>query len=151
MTFGSKPLGNGDESGYEFAVEMLDGDPTSAINFDRLQKDMTTGQYIIFEYLLCEEWQESRNITPYTSHPNRYMHKNRTKFIKLWEAARKLDAVLYLVNYAKKGTHHEDEILLMKVLNVTETRVETEDVRHTRESFSRWFRELNMKCLIPDT
>ena len=81
MSVKSKPLGEGDESDYEFVVEMLDGDPTAAINFDRLQRDSTTGQYIIFEYLLCEEWQESRNITPYTSHLNRYMHRNRMKFI----------------------------------------------------------------------
>lgn len=147
MSISSKPLGKGDESGYEFAVEMLAGDPTAAINFDRLQKNVITGQYIIFEYLLCEEWQESRKITPYTSHPNKYMHKNRMKFIKLWDAACKLEAELYLVNYAKKGTHHENEVLLMKVLNVTNDRVETEDVRYTRESFSKWFREMNKMCL----
>ena len=53
MSVKSKPLGEGDESDYEFVVEMLDGDPTAAINFDRLQRDSTTGQHIIFEYLLC--------------------------------------------------------------------------------------------------
>ncbi|MFQ9846227.1 MAG: hypothetical protein ACLRXC_04715 [[Clostridium] leptum] len=31
----SKPLGHGDESGFEFSKEMLGDDCTAAINFDR--------------------------------------------------------------------------------------------------------------------
>lgn len=96
----SKPLGKSDDSGFEFAKEMLQNDPTAAINFDRIQKHPTIG-YIIFEYLLCEEDQK---VNPYTSHPNRYWHKNSKKFISLWELTKALDATLYLVNYAKKGT-----------------------------------------------
>ena len=63
----SKQLFNDDSSGFEFVKEILEGDPTCAINFDRLQKHPQKG-YIIFEYLLCEEEQK---VNPHTSHPNR--------------------------------------------------------------------------------
>jgi hypothetical protein len=45
----SKSLGHGDESGFYFAQEMLAGDVTAGINFDRLQRHPKDG-YIIFEY-----------------------------------------------------------------------------------------------------
>lgn len=32
----SKPLGHDDSSGFNFAQEMLEGDITAAINFDRI-------------------------------------------------------------------------------------------------------------------
>ncbi|HNX38770.1 MAG TPA: hypothetical protein PKI15_10470, partial [Candidatus Cloacimonadota bacterium] len=38
--------------------------------------------------------------------------KNRMKFISLWKAAQKLEAKLFLVNYTKKGTTHEDKVLM---------------------------------------
>ena len=49
----SKALSHNDDSGFFFAQEMLDGDVTAAINFDRLQKHPQYG-YIIFEYLLVD-------------------------------------------------------------------------------------------------
>lgn len=97
----SKPLGIDDISAFEFVKEMLQGDPTYAINFDRIQWDSQLNQYIIFEFLLCDEKQM---VNPHTSHPNRYFHKNSQKFISLWNLAQKLNARLYLVNYAKIGT-----------------------------------------------
>ena len=99
---GSKPLTHEDESGFSFVKEILDGDATYAINFDRLQKHPQIG-YIIFEFLLCDEAQ---TVDPLTSHPNRYWHKNSQKFIALFEAKETLKATLYLVNYAKVGTKH---------------------------------------------
>lgn len=95
----SKSLGKDDSSGFEFAKEMLKGDPTYAINFDRIQKHPRRG-YIIFEYLKCEEEQY---VTPHTSHPNRYFYKNKFKFISLFKISKDLNAILYLVNYAEKG------------------------------------------------
>jgi len=80
VSINSKALGKGDENGFEFAKEMLDGDSTAGINFDRLQHHPERG-YIIFEYLLCEERQP--RVTPHTSHPKRYWNKNRQKFISL--------------------------------------------------------------------
>lgn len=141
----SKKLTSSDESGFHFAQEMLQGDPTSAINFDRIQKTKEGG-YIIFEYLLCEEAQK---VTPHTSHPNRYWHLNSMKFISLWDVAQALDAKLYLVNYAKQGTKHEDKILLIEVLDLDKTGIlkEIATKYDSREDFSNWFRSLNKSCL----
>ena len=44
----SKSLGHDDQSGFEFVKELLGGESTAAINFDRLQKHPRLG-YIIFE------------------------------------------------------------------------------------------------------
>ncbi|WP_397547709.1 hypothetical protein ABUL39_05045 [Rhodothermus marinus] len=114
----SKPLKDPDHSGFEFVREILDGDPTCAINFDRLQKHPKHG-YIIFEFLRCHENQK---VTPWTSHPNRYWEKNKQKFISLFRVARDLKATLYLVNYAAKGTKHADEILVIQVLEIDESK-----------------------------
>jgi hypothetical protein len=140
----SKALGIDDSSGFEFAKEMLAGDVTAAINFDRIQKDSRTGQYIIFEYLLCDERQ---TVTPYTSHPRRYWHKNKRKFLSLYEIANDLGAKLYLVNYAKKGTTHQDKVLLMEVMEADFDGIVTQDTQLTRDQFSRWFRQQNENCL----
>lgn len=140
----SKPLGKWDKSGFEFAQEMLHGDVTAAINFDRIQKHPKLG-YILFEFLLCEE---SQSVSPFTSHPRRYWNKNSRKFIALWQIAQDLHATLYLVNYAKSGTRHDDEILVIEVLALDETGIREErQRRYTRREFSDWFRALNSACL----
>ena len=148
---GSKELGHDDSSGFAFAQEMLDGDVTAAINFDRVQKYRGADgreQYMILEYLLCEEDQmEKHHISPFRSHPNRYMHKNRAKFLALWAVARRMEAKLYLVNYAKAGTRYADEILLMQVEDVTYDRVDTVDFQMSRRAFQVWFRYWNARCL----
>lgn len=142
----SKKLGHYDESGFYFSQELLDGDSTAGINFDRLQKHPKRG-YIIFEYLLCEETQK---VTPYTSHPKKYWNKNAAKFLRLWEAKLDFNATLYLVNYAKKGTEHEDEVLLIEVLDMDRTGITKEKTtRFTREKFAKWFKKLNNECLTP--
>lgn len=127
---------------------MLQGDATYAINFDRVQKHPQRG-YIIFEYLRCHE---SQSVTPHTSHPNRYFFKNKFKFISLFQIAKDLGATLYLVNYAKKGTKHENLIKLMKVISIDETNrtspVTTEEFNINRQQFSEWFRKLNKECSI---
>jgi len=144
----SKRLGHDDTSGFEFAREMLAGDTTAAINFDRLQWHPRNG-YVIFEYLLCEEDQlQKSGTTPWTSHPRKYWEKNKRKFLALWRAARDLNAILYLVNYAKKGTEKENEILLIKVLGMKKSGITKEQITmFTRPVFQRWFRVLNAACL----
>jgi capsule polysaccharide export protein KpsE/RkpR len=142
----SKALGHDDSSGFDFAQEMLHGDETFAINFDRIQKHPERG-YIIFEYLRCHE---SQTVTPYTSHPNRYFYKNKHKFVSLFTISKDLNAELFLVNYAKSGTKHEDLIKVMKVLNIDEFNAEspvtTKDWLTNRKEFSDWFRKLNREC-----
>lgn len=140
----SKPLGHDDESGFSFSQEMLGGDATAAVNFDRLQKHPVEG-YILFEYLLCDE---SQAVTPYTSHPRNYWNKNKSKFLGLWRTAKSLDATLYLVNYAKAGTRHADKVLVIKVLGMDETGITHESAaKITRARFSSWFRKLNRECM----
>lgn len=140
----SKPLGISDESAFSFVKEILSGDPTFAINFDRLQKHPIYG-YIIFEFLLCDE---SQFVTPHTSHPNRYWHKNSQKFISLFNVSKDLPAILYLVNYAKKNTKHEDKIRLIKVKGIDNKNgiIDEEIHNMTRVEFSDFFRKLNKEC-----
>ncbi len=142
----SKPLEISDISGSEFSREMLKGDPTFGINFDRIQYHRSAKRYVILEYLLCDEKQFDRNITPYTSHPNKYFIKNKHKFLSLWDLARKIEASLFLVNYSKKGTLYDNEVLLMNVIDISDnstTPVKTKDKKYTREEFSDWLRQLN--------
>ena len=147
MQLKSKKLDHSDKSGFFFAREMLAGDDTAAINFDRLQHHPKRG-YIIFEFLLCKEEQR---VTPYTSHPKRYWHKNAAKFIYLWKVAQDLKATLYLVNYAGKGSRHENEILLIEVLAIDKNGISREKTtKLTRKSFSDFFRKLNRECLLQD-
>lgn len=140
----SKRLSGDDQSGFEFVKEILSGDPTCAINFDRLQKHPEQG-YIIFEYLLCEEDQK---VTPHTSHPNRYWHKNAQKFISLFNVAQDLPAKLYLVNYAKKDTKYTDLVKVIRVDKVDRINGITEEKSWdmSRSKFQEWFRKLNKEC-----
>lgn len=145
MTTPSKPLGFDDTSAFEFVKEILAGDPTFAINFDRIQWDSSLNCYVIVEFLLCDAAQ---SVNPHTSHPNRYFNKNAQKFISLWELTLHIGAKLYLVNYAKKGTPHEDKVLLMDVIKVDAKAtppVQTTDTTMTRTAFAQWFRDLNRR------
>ncbi|MEW5941854.1 MAG: hypothetical protein AB1750_19495 [Chloroflexota bacterium] len=147
-TSASKSLSHGDESAADFVIEMLAGDVTYGINLDRIQWDNKYNCYVIIEYLLCDESQFDRGVTPFTSHPNRYFHKNAQKFISLWELAKTLQAKLLLVNYSKKGTKHENEVLLMRVDNVDANQsepVKTTDKKLTRAEYSAWFRQMNKR------
>ncbi|RUS43321.1 topoisomerase DNA-binding C4 zinc finger domain-containing protein [Cohnella sp. AR92] len=140
----SKPLGHDDVSGFEFAREMLDGNPTAAVNIERIQHHPDKG-FIIFEYLKCEQRDD---VNPHTSHPSKYWDKNKSKFLSLWRIARALNATLYLVNYADAGTRDSDMILVIEVLDMDENGITRESVtQHTRGSFQQFFRALNTECL----
>lgn len=145
----SKPLSGDDESGALFVREMLQGDPTYGVNFDRVQWDTDRGKYVVVELLLCDEKQFSRGITPFTSHPNRYFNLNGQKFMSLWKLSQAMNADLYLVNYSKAGTQYADQVLVMEVTNVDPSatvKVETKDEQKlTREQFSQWFRAMNRR------
>lgn len=144
MAHGSKPLSHDDESGFSFVREILAGDPTYAINFDRLQKHPQLG-YLIFEFLLTEE---SQSVNPNTSHPNKYWHKNSRKFVALWQACSDLEATLFLVNYAKLGTKHQDKVTAIKVLELDPLKgiVKEQKRDFSRLEFGEWFRKLNLEC-----
>lgn len=140
----SKALGHDDTSGFEFVKRVLGDNATAAVNFDRLQKDPQKG-YIIFEFLKCEE---NQTVTPYTSHPKNYWNKNSSKFLSLWRACLDFGATLYLVNYADKDTEHEDEVLLIEVIDMDENGITKEKItEHTMETFTEWFVNMNERCL----
>lgn len=145
----SKPLEVSDESGFEFVKEMLDGDPTFGINFDRIQWDSEGENWVIIEYLRCHKKQFSRGITPYSSHPNRYFNKNARKFIALWILKNVLNARLYLVNYAKRSENTiTNQVKLMEVLKINEEGpnfVVTVDQNMNRKEFSNWLRDMNKR------
>jgi hypothetical protein len=145
---GSKPLGHYDSNGFEFSKELLDNDSTFGVDFDRIQWDTVNNQYVIVEHLLCDKKQYQNGITPYTSHPNRYFKDDKWKFLTLWDLATKLHGKLYLVNYSKKDEEFADQVLLMDVEYVDESKkpiVKTVDTKFTRSEFSKWFRELNSR------
>ena len=55
---------------------------------------------------------------------------------------------MFLVNYSKKNTQYSDQVLLMKVLSISDTEnppVKTKDKKYDREEFSDWLRKLNSK------
>jgi len=53
-----------------------------------------------------------------------------------------------LVNYAKKGTQHEDKILLIEVINLDDEGIKDENVtKMTRQQFKEFFRKVNSECL----
>ena len=73
------------------------------------------------------------------------------KFISLWKIAQELNALLYLVNYSKKDTEYEDEVLVMKILSVDETKKEpvlSENVKMNRLEFSNWLIKLNSQGFV---
>lgn len=141
----SKPLGHGDQSAFDFSKEMLDGNPTGGMNIETIYFNPKRG-YCVFEYLLCEE---SQSVNPFTSHPNKYWHKNKRKFITLFEIANKLEGRLYLVNYAKKNTKHADKVLLIRVDFLDENGIQEEEkLELTRSQFSEWITKFNKECLV---
>ena len=144
----SKKLGHDDSSGFNFAKEMLGNNPTAAINFDRFL--FHKGKPIIMEYLLCDENQP--RVTPYTSHPKWYWRKNSRKFLSLWRAALCMGATLYLINYAKKGTAHDDEVLVIEVLDMNEKGITKEvKTKYNRADFQEWFIKINNESLEGDS
>tara|TARA_Y100001949_G_C15778920_1_gene239758 strand:+ start:93 stop:578 length:486 start_codon:yes stop_codon:yes gene_type:complete len=149
MNHFSKKLSKTDDSGEKFVIEMLSGDQTFGINFDRIQWDNKIEKYVILEYLYCHPSQFERNITPFTSHPNRYFRINDQKFISLWRLTKKIDAQLILINYTSKNEKFEDEVLVMEVELIDPTNsvcpVKTRDKKMTRDEFSIWLRKLNSR------
>ena len=74
---------------------------------------------------------------------------NYQKFISLKKVADDLKAKLYLINYAKKGTEHENKIKIIEVIKIDNKKgIIEEKVRDcSREEFKQWFRKLNKECL----
>jgi hypothetical protein len=133
-----------DLSTFEFCNELLEGQSHNILDFDRFQKHKDG--YIMWEFLLTAETQ---SISPWESHPNNYWHLNPTKFILLFEASKKLEAKLVLVNYAKLGTKHEDKILVIWVHEIDNSGISRETIsKLTRQKFKDWFVKINAESKI---
>lgn len=141
MKNNSKPLGHWDENGFLFKQEMLCGDSVYTIDIDQIGKHTERG-FFVYEFLLCEE---NQFVDPHTSHPNRYWHKNKNKFIRLFEISKLLSGTLYLINYAKLGTKNQDKVGVIKVLDLQPDKGITKEVvkKMSRKEFSNWFRQAN--------
>ncbi|MCQ2252099.1 MAG: hypothetical protein MJZ61_01480 [Bacteroidales bacterium] len=133
-----------DESAFDFVKEILHGDNTYAVNFDRLF--LHSEGYVIIEFLLCDARQP--HVTPYTSHPRNYWNRNHQKFLSLYRYSKLLDTRLLLVNYAKAGTPHQDEVLMIEVLDMQQEGITREKcTKFTRSQFAEWFQQFNNQCL----
>lgn len=138
-----KPLVIPDDNGFLFKQEMLCGETGCFIDLDGILHHPKRG-WVVFEYLLCSEEQM---VNPHTSHPNRYWHKNKMKFIRLFQIAKLLQAELFFVNYAKSGTMHEDKVGVIKVIDLCETGILKDVIKKfTRKEFSDWLRQMNLEC-----
>lgn len=128
-------------SGFSLSKRALDGDPTYAINLDRIVYDKSKDTFYLFEYQKCEPTQF---VTPWTSHPNRYWEKCRPKYLSIWRLVKKLNARLYVVNYADEGTPHADEVRVIEVKELNAEGIkECVNSQMTFRSFSEWFRRMN--------
>ena len=96
-----------DKNAFELKNDMLRGVKGNFMDIDLIQFNTALDQYVIIELLGCEKKQFQNVVTPYTSHPNRYFSKDSKKFIQLWKLTRKLDALLFLVNFINKKTNHD--------------------------------------------
>ena len=133
-----------DLSGDMLSKDMLNGDMTAGINFDRIQKHPIDG-YIIFEYQKCDE---NQLVNPHTSDPNRYWNKCHRKYFAIWEILKLIKGKLYIVNYADKDTKHARLIKLMEVKDMDYRGINFSSVQYLdRDKFSLWFRKLNKECL----
>ncbi len=90
----SKILWKWDDWAKLLLIELLDWAKTWWFDIDSMY--CINWKYYVIEFLKCESkypW-----ITPFTSHPNKYWF-NKQKFISLRNTTKKLNWVLYLINY----------------------------------------------------
>lgn len=102
-----------DNSAFALSKSCLNEQVTYGFNLDKIIFNKKEKSAFVLEFLLCEE---NQNVSPHTSHPNRYFNKNASKFINLNKFTQEvLKSKLYLINYAKPGTKHGNKIKWMRV------------------------------------
>lgn len=124
----------------DFSKILLRGDVTYGTNMDCIFYSEKHQRHICMEFLLCEEQQR---VTPHTSHPNRYWNKNKQKFMSIYSIQEYFKIPLLLVNYAKEGTRHAEEILVMQIEGIDKNDVNpllTKNYPTTREKFQQSIR-----------
>ncbi|MXV38249.1 hypothetical protein GO491_06105 [Flavobacteriaceae bacterium Ap0902] len=132
----SKPIGKTDDDAKSLIIEALEGNVTGGFDLDSIYK--ISGKYYVVEFLKCD------TVRPNNSHPRRYWHKNKQKFISLWEITQKLEGVLFLVNYEDS----REQFKVIKVIELDNNGIVKEDVRQWNfDEFKSWFKSLNDKAI----
>lgn len=152
----SKPIRKTDDASKQFIIEELRGDVTHGFDIDSIFYCKDT--WYIFEYLKCE----NEHMSPYTSDPKFYPY-NWKKFYSLYVIAKHLNGKLLLVNYSTREKDR-DEVKVMEVLDFDYEKAKAYDkekhkgayeymkfrtVKHTRDSFSKFLRKMNMESTFP--
>lgn len=128
----SKAIEKTDESAKKLIIEALEGNNTGGFDLDSIY--LISGTYYILEFLKCD------TIRPYNSHPKRYWHKNKTKFLSLWDITTKLNAQLYLINYEDS----REQFKVIRVLDLNEKGITEEIIKKWDfNEFKEWFKALN--------
>lgn len=132
----SKPIRKIDDEAKALIIETLQGDQTGGLDIDCLYR--INDQFCIIEFLKCD------TVRPNESHPNRYWHKNRRKFLSLWRLVQALRGRLYLVNYEAS----REQFKVIRVLRMTDAGIQKQvEKRWTAAQFRKWFRMLNRLAL----
>jgi len=146
MRMFSKPLRQGSESAFVFTQAILAGDASYGLDIDLLSHHPDFGE-VLFEMLRLDP--KKQFISPAESHPNRYWHKNRVKFWRLWELSQRLGAHFVLINYVAidDDPDHHQSVGVIDVLRMTRNGiVDQYSWDPTFAEFQVWYREFNQAC-----
>lgn len=131
----SKPIKKTDDSAKQLIIETLEGEETGGFDLDSVY--CINGVYVVLEFLKCD------TVRPFDSHPKRYWFKNKQKFLSLWAITKKLNGILYLINY--EDSREQFKIIYVKDLD--ENGIKNEVVKKWNFSqFKSWFKRLNRKA-----
>lgn len=132
----SKPIGKIDDDAKSLIIEALEGNVTGGFDLDSVYK--INGIYYVLEFLKCD------TVRPNDSHPRRYWHKNKQKFISLWEITQKLEGMLFLVNYEDS----REQFKVIKVLDLNNSGIVQEEIKKWNfDDFKKWFKSLNDRAI----
>lgn len=94
------------------------------------------------------------NVTPWSSHPNRYWlaengeGKARNKYLFLWGVVKRLGAEFFVVNYRAIGEQDHDKVRLIEVFDMSEVGIlRDRTYEWSFHQFSNWFRRKNAACI----
>lgn len=136
MERNSKPIKKTDDDAKALIIEALEGNLTGGFDLDSIY--LISGTYYVLEFLKCD------TVRPNDSHPKRYWHKNKQKFISLWALTLKLEGHLYLINYEDS----REQFKLIKVEELNETGIIREEIRIWNfAQFKIWFKGLNQRAI----
>lgn len=132
----SKPIKKTDDDAKALIIEALDGKVTGGFDIDSIY--YIKEKYYVLEFLKCD------TVRPNNSHPKRYWHLNKQKFISLWHLTQTLGGSLYLINYEDS----REQFKVIKVLALDDTGILKEEIRECSfAQFKEWFQRLNQHSI----